>query len=688
MANLSNINNKFLVTTGGDVGINTTSPSKKLEVAGSYKLGTNSYIEYSGVYPYTISILNTAGVGNLIFNAGSGSAGYESKIELQGGTNGYLVFSTKSVERMRIASSGEVGISNTNPLFELCIGHTAAPNRNGLEFAIAGTDAGTNILQSYNRATAAYTPYRIAANTVSVLSGSNAQYTTTFAATGNVGIGTASPLTTLHVNQANDAQVLVQGTNKMALHQDAAWNSNILLGCYYDGSNIVYGTTNRGAFKIVGLHDSTTQPQTLSIYGANGAAAAGSTVTFNSVGFSQDEDGNVGIGTTSPSYLVHADATVATDPSYIVASSGSDFIVAIGSQNSPGVGQEAFVGTLSNDDLKIKSNNTERIRIKNTGNVGIGTTIANGKLHIADTSSSSTTQYFSAASNTATYSYIKHIDNTVNTAKLTLGTVYGYNVPVDAMTIFNGNVGIGTTSPDVKLHVYNGSNGATTVGTASNELILENDTDCGLTIRSGASSTGVISFASPTDHNVGQVYYDHADNSMTFKTNDNIAATINSSGNVGIGLTNPSQKLEVTGNFKLNGTLVQEGAGNNLTFRHRTGGSSSHSGGNALVKFGRLYWTPAHWVSDAPVIKVTLHCKYYQGERREYIIKAGYGDTNPVINELQPSSTGTKIGLLVGTTTSAGYNYAGQPVYYADLQLVKTIMRVHLQIIRHFLLEI
>jgi len=236
----------------------------------------------------------------------------------------------------------------------------------------------------------------------------------------------------------------------------------------------------------------------------------------------------------------------------------------------------------------------------------------------------------------------------------------------------SGNVGIGTTSPDVKLHVYNGSNGATTVGTASNELILENDTDCGLTIRSGASSTGVISFASPTDHNVGQVYYDHADNSMTFKTNDNIAATINSSGNVGIGLTNPSQKLEVTGNFKLNGTLVQEGTGNNITYKYRTANSSLHSGGNALVKFGRLYWTPAHWVTGAPVIKVTLHCKYYQGERREYIIKAGYGDTNPVINELQPSSTGTKIGLLVGTTTSAGYNYAGQPVYYADLQWVQT----------------
>ena len=33
MANLSNINNKFLVTTGGNVGIGVTGPSSKLEVA-------------------------------------------------------------------------------------------------------------------------------------------------------------------------------------------------------------------------------------------------------------------------------------------------------------------------------------------------------------------------------------------------------------------------------------------------------------------------------------------------------------------------------------------------------------------------------------------------------------------------------------------------------------------------------
>jgi len=34
MANLTNLNNKFLVTTGGNVGINTTSPDSKLDVTG------------------------------------------------------------------------------------------------------------------------------------------------------------------------------------------------------------------------------------------------------------------------------------------------------------------------------------------------------------------------------------------------------------------------------------------------------------------------------------------------------------------------------------------------------------------------------------------------------------------------------------------------------------------------------
>ena len=98
-----------ILPTSGNVGIGVTGPSKKLEVAGSYKLGTNAYIQYDAGYPYTINMLNTAAVGNLILNAGAGSSGFESKIELQGsntvGAAG-ITLSTGSTTKMQITVNG------------------------------------------------------------------------------------------------------------------------------------------------------------------------------------------------------------------------------------------------------------------------------------------------------------------------------------------------------------------------------------------------------------------------------------------------------------------------------------------------------------------------------------------------------------------------------------------------------
>jgi len=110
---MANATTPVIQINEGNVGIGTISPSKTLEVAGSYKLGTNAYIQYDAGYPYTISILNTAGVGNLIFNAGASSSGFESKIELQGSNTAggaSITFTTASSQALVIKNGGDLTV--------------------------------------------------------------------------------------------------------------------------------------------------------------------------------------------------------------------------------------------------------------------------------------------------------------------------------------------------------------------------------------------------------------------------------------------------------------------------------------------------------------------------------------------------------------------------------------------------
>ena len=148
-----------------------------------------------------------------------------------------------------------------------------------------------------------------------------------------------------------------------------------------------------------------------------------------------------------------------------------------------------------------------------------------------------------------------------------------------------------------------------------------------------------------------------------------IIITPSSSGGVGIGTTSPTSKLHVVGDVTIDGTLSEEGSGSNKTYKWRTPSSTSWSGGVKNVKFGRIYWCPGHWTNGA-VINITLQGSYYQGVERKYTVSAQYQDTDPIIQQLSVADTDNKIALKVGATTSAGYNYSGQPVYYADLNFV------------------
>jgi hypothetical protein len=110
-----------------------------------------------------------------------------------------------------------------------------------------------------------------------------------------------------------------------------------------------------------------------------------------------------------------------------------------------------------------------------------------------------------------------------------------------------GKFGIGTSSPDGNLHVSSGSAGTVTASTDANELVLEATTNVGMTLLTGNSSIARIRFGDADSNARGNIFYNHANDSLGIQTAASTAMTINSSANVGIGTTNIGKTLTVGG---------------------------------------------------------------------------------------------------------------------------------------------
>ena len=95
-------------------------------------------------------------------------------------------------------------------------------------------------------------------------------------------------------------------------------------------------------------------------------------------------------------------------------------------------------------------------------------------------------------------------------------------------------VGIGTagSTPDGLLHVVGVSAGSVSSSTFANQLTLENSSDAGLTILSGAASSGNIFFGDSSDNDAGQIYYDHSQDYLGFSTNGSEKMRLDSNGNL------------------------------------------------------------------------------------------------------------------------------------------------------------
>lgn len=142
-------------------------------------------------------------------------------------------------------------------------------------------------------------------------------------------------------------------------------------------------------------------------------------------------------------------------------------------------------------------------------------------------------------------------------------------------------VGIGETSPQGILHIKSADAGTTADGGAD-ELVIEGSGNSGITIASGASSSGSIYFADSGSAYAGWINYAHSSNTLNLATDGGTRITINSEGVTQVNASQAAYALQVTNDgdntnrFGIQITCgADNGAGTNylMGFRDGDGGS-------------------------------------------------------------------------------------------------------------------
>jgi hypothetical protein len=340
---------KMRITSAGNVGIGTSSIGERLSVIGNGLFGNitthtplystfdsqqNQFLEigsgtsHSDITPYpalilsnnTTSTSNTSGIiGQVVFANRSIADGSDKRTAIitswvDGASNsGTLQFYTNSAgtlaERMRVTSTGNIGIGTTNPLGTL---HTKG------QFVFFDDSSGgiSGGLYANSVSSSAFTlwsgagDFRIGTGVTDRNIGTGfTERIRILNSNGNVGVGISAPNYKLDVNgEINATGVRINGNPISGGSQWVGSNS-----IYYNSGNVAIGTNNPLA--LFDVRNSDGMFYAGFGYGANKETflrAGNSTVGVMHIGdvntsktLLQEGGGNVGIGTSAPEERLH-----------------------------------------------------------------------------------------------------------------------------------------------------------------------------------------------------------------------------------------------------------------------------------------------------------------------------------------------------------------------------------------------
>jgi len=714
----SNGSTLVTVNQSGNVGIGTISPDTELHVESGDTIltleGSNSSYVNAATQLVSNHATNARGMGTFAYDASTdvewfwgNPYSYNDAFVINRNT-GYTVPSSQNSPPgigasagtlFKIASSGNVGIGTTSPNAKLdvagsirsSLGGSWASSAGGVQITYDGVDTGTMSMYydaqdlvlgagvtNKNGITISGTG---ADNKISMKAGGSDRVTV-LGSSGNVGIGTASPQAKLHLNSGSDNGILLENGNAILGNTGSGYTELL----YWSNGNAYYGRqTNSVPGGVGGSVDShsfrtggqtrliidssgdvgigTTSPayaldiekdttSILNLYRPNSSTAAASVLdfSFNTANATESvyariradvetntdlaqggdlsfhtanngtvseklritQEGNVGIGTTSPVVGLQVESSTSETSRSLRLAYDSSYFFDLKQKGAGGISYNAQNSSAGGHRFEIDG--SEKVRIAYSGNVGIGTssplypfsvesdttglisriyntnTDGQGLLIRAGSTSSPTRVLQVASSNdtkimtvnsngnvgigTSSPSYNLDVQGSTN------GIIRAYGGTIGRLSLQNstrhystsvqgsnwlfydetggaerlritsaGNVGIGTTSPLGKLHVEN-SAVRSSVNSGADNIVIEENGYSGITILSSSANAGQIHFGDQDAENVGMIQYFHSDNSMRFATgNAGEKLRIDSSGNVGIGTTTPNAKLEVAGNI-------------------------------------------------------------------------------------------------------------------------------------------